>query len=136
VWVLAVAAGITLGRPAPTPGRAFLHGAVVAFLTANGAGAALACVLGLAAVNQWPSAPLAFGLAVSAMPPALMGGMLAAVSRSRLARRQHLQEGKGLLCLSPDIEQAARARFNPSGKSGDEGAVWPADEGVREEGGG
>jgi hypothetical protein len=34
---------------------------------------------------------------------------------------------------SPDVPESARKRFNPSGNSGDQGAIRPADDGVRGE---
>jgi len=48
-------------------------------------------------------------------------------------QRRHGQ-AEGSSPLTPDLEQTARVRFNPSGKPGDPGAVRPADEGVREHG--
>jgi len=46
-----------------------------------------------------------------------------------------LRDGaEGRSPLTPDVEAAARERFNPTAKPGDSGAIRPADEGVREEG--
>jgi len=134
LWVPAVALGIVFGRRAPTLAGAFLSGATAAFLAAFLAPAIVAGILALAVNNRpqlvWVSPPgLVLGLTAFAVPPALTAGIGAAVLRAR-----YLQREQGHAHLTPAVEQAAHARFNPSGKLGDQGAIRPADEGVREDG--
>jgi len=49
-----------------------------------------------------------------------------------LLQARRLPRGHGP--IAPDVEAAARKRFNPTAKPGDQGAIRPADDGVREDG--
>jgi len=125
--------GVSLGRRARTPGAAFLRGMAVAFVAADLIAAFLWSVL-QSAFFPHLSPGLALALLLFGLPPGLLAGMVSALIRSRLQQRQRLEEDKGHFPLTPDVDQSARTHFKPSGKPGDQDAIRPADEGVREEG--
>jgi len=124
VWALGIAVGIGLGRRARAPAIAFVHALLTAFVIVNVLTSALGAIL-----LNWRGtvSPPGLTLVVAfSLPPGVMAGIGAASACAR--RRQQLWAGggKGPVLLSPDLEQTARARFNPAGlKKSNWSSAWP-----------
>jgi len=121
LWAVSAVVGFLVGCRARSPGRAFLCGAATA--------AVAAWVLASAVDRPGWSDLLPLG-----WPPGLVAGCAAAAFWARAKRRLEPWDDNGRSCLTPDVEATARSRFNPSAKQGNQGAIRPADEGVREHG--
>jgi len=130
LWVLSAVLGVTLGRRLPNAPLAFLSGALIAFVC-YGLGTAVLGSYLLGLPSQVVRIVVLFGLG-----PVLVAGLVAARAQSKPLWRLWPWEAKHPGHLTPDLEQAARARFNPPGKPGDQSAIRLTEDGVWEEGDG
>jgi hypothetical protein len=130
VWLVpAVLLGALAGCRARTLPGAFTRAAAATFILCCLAFGLLSVFLVsvLGPLHRVNFARMASALATYALPPALLAGAGAFVVVARRRRRE------GPSPLTPDLDAAARERFNPSSKPGDPGAIPPGDVSVRQD---